>query len=261
MQIEIKPIGTYLEVDSEGYIVNPASLDKIQFKWKNAIDDVIELYKKHFDNKLHSVYLRGSVAKGYAVDSVSDLDTFAYVNLAKDEINTNWKNEARVVLSKKYPFIEGFEIDPVPVSYIVKDTIMLNQAVLVYGKEISIPKIKAGKDMILHATASRPGLMIYGVVENLAKETTSEGVKKRCVWFMKTILRIGSEITMERSKKYSRDLYICYEMFVEYYPEKESEMKKVLFLALNPTDDKDEIIQIVSGFGVWLIEESKRCLN
>lgn len=261
MKIEIKPIGTYLEVDSKGYIINPASKDKIQSKWMPALVDLVECYKNQYKDKLHSVYLRGSVAKGYAVDFISDLDTFAYVELSKESINTDWKKDARKELSKKYPFIEGFEIDPVPMSYFEKDTIMLNQAVLVYGKEIAIPKIKAGKDMILHATSPRLGLIMSGVVENLAKETTGEGIKKRCVWFMKTILRVGSEITMERSKKYSRDLYLCYEMFVEYYPEKEKEMKQVLFLALNPTDNKDEIIEIVSEFGVWLAKEAKKCLE
>jgi len=44
-RIEIKPMGSYFEVDEEGYLINPASLNKVQEKWKPVLDDVVEVYK------------------------------------------------------------------------------------------------------------------------------------------------------------------------------------------------------------------------
>jgi len=72
---------------------------------------------------------------------------------------------------------------------------------------------------------------------------------------MKGLLRVGFELTMERSQKYTRDLYRCYETFAEYYPEKEPEMREVLDLALNPTADKEKMKQIMENFGAWLLAE------
>ena len=101
-RIEIKPIGSYFEVDKDGYIVNPAAIDKIQQKWKPVIDAVSTSYQKIFGDKLKNVYIRGSVAKGQAVDNVSDIDTFAYVDLEKEDINFDWVNsEEKNIMEKK----------------------------------------------------------------------------------------------------------------------------------------------------------------
>ena len=88
--IEIKPTGSYFGIDKEGYLINPASEDKLQEQWKPAIDDLVEAYKENHGEHLESIYVRGSVAKGKAIDYVSDIDVFAYVNLPKDEISSEW---------------------------------------------------------------------------------------------------------------------------------------------------------------------------
>ena len=57
-KIEIKPMGSYFEVDEDGFLKNPASLDKVQEKWRPVLDDVVVVYKKHFGDKLINVYVR-----------------------------------------------------------------------------------------------------------------------------------------------------------------------------------------------------------
>lgn len=75
---------------------------------------------------------------------------------------------------------------------------------------------------------------------------------------MKTLLRIGLELTLDKAGKYSRDLYPCYKIFSEYYQEKESNMREVLELALNPTDDMEYLISIKENFGQWLLLECSK---
>jgi uncharacterized protein len=70
-------------------------------------------------------------------------------------------------------------------------------------------------------------------------------------------LRSGFELTMNRSKRYTRDLYRCYETFAEYYPEKEPEMREVLCLALNPITNKEKLYELMTGLGGWLQEEAR----
>ena len=77
---------------------------------------------------------------------------------------------------------------------------------------------------------------------------------------MKNILRSGCEITMERSKRYTRDLYLRYKDFAEYYPEKEEIMREVLDLALNPVSDMEKILEVKNKITPFLIEEAKKVL-
>ena len=264
-KVEIKPIGSYFELDPQGFVKNPASLEKIQSKWLPAIKDVTEVYKNVLGDKLINIYIRGSVAKGQAVDGISDLDTYCFIenpdtenidehkavlNSYRDEIDTY-----KETIELKYNFISDIEFQVHPKKRIDKEPIMLSQSVCVYGEPFEIPKLKPGKDLASHS----PGFerFLTGLDGFFNSETSTERNKVKCSWVMKRFLRTGFEICMERSNRYTRDLYKCYETFIEYYPEKEPQMREILELALNPTSDKQKIKQIVDNFGPWLGEEVK----
>jgi len=89
MQNDVKPIGSFLQTDTDGFIVNTTSPEKIQSAWLPAVEMVSDAYRKHFGENLHSVYIRGSVAKGEAIDNISDIDSFAIVTLPYDDIDTS----------------------------------------------------------------------------------------------------------------------------------------------------------------------------
>jgi len=264
-KIEIKPMGSYFELDSEGYIINPTSLDRVQSDWMSAIKEVIEIYKKVCGDMLINIYVRGSVAKGQAVNGISDLDTFCFVKEPNTQDTEEYKtilNSNRDALEKykedielKYNFISDVEMQVHPMSRAGKEMIMLAQSVCVYGEPFKNPKLKPGKELASHS----PGFtkFLIGLEEFFNKDTSTERNKMKCAWIMKRFLRTGFEICMERSGRYTRDLYKCYETFIEYYPEKEPQMREILELALNPTSDKQKIKQVVSNFGPWLVEEIK----
>lgn len=254
-KIEIKPMGSYFEIDSEGYVINPASIEKIQEEWKPLIEDIIDVYKKAYGEDLKQVYIRGSVAKGEAVKGVSDVDTFAYVDRTRESLKDNTTiREMRKLLEEKYDFVEEIEIAASPLSDMSTDYIILNQSVCVYGEPIEVPKFKPGKEMSIHASGFHNRFSWFDRFLTQESEPEDE-IKKRCVWLMKGLLRVGFELTMEREQKYTRDLYRCYETFAKYYPEKEPEMREVLDLALNPTSDKNELKRVMDNLGQWLLSE------
>lgn len=256
-KIEIQNVGSFFELDNDGYIINPAAIEKIQEEWKPVIEDIVEIYKDRYGEKLHSVYLRGSVAKGQAILGVSDIDTYAYVDLPVSEIAAILQKEAKLLL-EKYPFIGDGELYVKPIQGINEnnDIIFLNQAICIYGKEVIVPKLKPGKDTIIHIPNLHKRTNI--VKRFFEKDLGNKEIEGQCVWAMKGLLRSGCELVMERSGKYTRDLYPCYEVFSEYYPEKQQEMREVLDLALNPTSDKIKIENIMDSLGVWLEQEYKR---
>lgn len=254
--VEIKPLGSFLELDADGYVINPASLEKIQEEWKPVIKDIVAAYKEHFGEKLKNVYIRGSVAKGEAVKNISDIDSFCYVDLPREAVDTDWEDSAESKIEEKYPFIEGAEFMSRPLAIGPMNIILLNQSVCVYGEPINVRKVKPGKDMMMHIPNlnKRIGLL-QGKLDNAVSK---ESIKSACVWFAKDILRTGFELVMERVGKYTRDLYLCYKTFAEYYPEKEPEMREVLHYALSPTDDIQKIQTIRNNLGAWIQEECRK---
>lgn len=261
--VEIEKKGSFFETDAEGFVINPASAEKIQGKWKPVLDDIVDWHKEAFGDSLVNIYVRGSVAKGEAMEGVSDVDTFAYVDLSPEKIDEKAEGikNARIEIDKKYSFVDGVEIIIMPIekSKNRSETVLLNQSLCIHGKPVVAPRLKPGKDMALHA----PNIdkRIVSIDKFVKEEHSDKKVRSKCVWAMKGLLRSGCEIVMERSGKYTRDLYPCYEVFSEYYPEREPEMREVLHLALNPTSDKDKLKEMMHSLGGWLQKEANKHLT
>jgi hypothetical protein len=252
-KIEIEPRGSFFTVDEEGYIVNPASKEKIQEEYKPMIADIIAIYKKVCGEHLKHVYIRGSVAKGEATPYISDVDSFAYVDLPEAPEETDAEKALWNGLEEKYDFIKDIEAGAYPLSDIQKDTILLNQSVCVYGEPIVVPRVRVGRELAIHSPKFRGRLGWYE--DFLKNDENQKEYRRLCVNMMKALLRVGFEITIERSQKYTRDLYLCYKTFAEYYPEKEPQMREVLELALNPISDKIRLQNIIENIGAFLVAE------
>jgi len=261
LDTEIKKRGSFFETDEEGFVVNPTSSEKIQEQWRPAINDIVQWYKRHFQKNLQNVYIRGSVAKGRAVRGVSDIDTLAFVDLSREEIDKRLKNNSGRGILEKYPFVTDIELVVLPTeeSKSQNSIILLNQSLCVYGEPLDVPKLKPGKEMVIHAPNIKNRIKKWK--NFMKKEHTQDEMRDMCVWLMKGLLRSGCEIVMERSGKYTRDLYPCYEVFSEYYPAKEEKMKEALKLAINPTTNKGKVDEIMEDLGGWLQNEAEKQLS
>ena len=60
---------------------------------------------------------------------------------------------------------------------------------------------------------------------------------------------------MEEERRFTRDLYLCYESFAKHYPEKRMEMFHALKLAVNPVATR-EAEDFTRDFGDWLAREA-----
>jgi hypothetical protein len=260
-----KNIGSFFETDANGYIINPTSFTKIQGKWRGPLDEVRGEYLSHFGTALHSLYLRGSVAKGEALEELSDIDTFAVVDLDEEEIDVSWWRELNQSIRENYSFVEGVEVVAIPLKKIDEfpgDKIMIKtQSICLYGIDLSetIPPYKPGPDTVQHAQGI--GREIANTIIWLQEDKSEEKVMNKCSWIMKRIVRSGCELVMGRSGKYTRDLYPCYEVFSDFYPEKKDEMYEALNLSISPTSDKQTILRVLTALGNWITEEVDRYLQ
>ncbi|WP_251125735.1 nucleotidyltransferase domain-containing protein [Exiguobacterium sp. s183] len=71
---------TRLGTDEAGYVINQTSIKHIQPEFKAVLFKSIELVKEAFGERLHSIYLYGSIGRGTAVAGESDLDLTVLVH-------------------------------------------------------------------------------------------------------------------------------------------------------------------------------------
>ena len=72
---------------------------------------------------------------------------------------------------------------------------------------------------------------------------------------LKTIIRTGFELVMEREQMFTTDLDLCCQSFAKYYPQWEKEMQFLLASFLAVPDDRKALKSRVGKIGEWLIME------
>jgi len=265
---EIIPMGTILEVDEEGFLIGQSSAEKLHSPWKEAVEDIRDAYVDCLGERLHSVYVRGSVSRGTPVEGISDIDTVAFINGSPDEIEEidEWISSMQQELQEKHPFCTKVELDVRPVEGILTGKNIVGRAmvkinsVCVYGKDLApeLPKVKPGRGM--YSMVWRFDQDIHRRIERI-KSGEIKLSDNQCRWIMKRILRAGMELVMEQEQAFTRDLYPCYEMFSKYYPEREREMYRALELSINSSTNQSEVLGLAGDLGYWLGTEIKEKLG
>lgn len=261
----ILEIGDVLAIDSQGFIINPCSFAKISPPWTELITDLKAAYLEIFGNKLHSLYIRGSVPRGKAISRVSDLDSLAVI-LGDVEEN----DLANIHLSTKkfkhlYPFCKNVESLCVSYQEVIESDstlkmVIKTQSLCIFGDDLALvlPDYKPGIEMISHAFNLAEELEIFQTeLQRLGNNNFfySQFIKDRCAWIMKRIVRTGLELVMLKKQVYTRDLYPSYLLFSQHYPDQKRYMKKALELAINPSDNQAGLLVFLREFGSWLAEE------
>lgn len=253
----IQPIGTYLSQDENGFIVNDLTLNKLEKRWRDVAYYLAKAYKKELGKYVHSVYIRGSVARGLSVDGVSDLDSFVLVKSTYAETSIRWQSaDFQLYIEKKlyerFPFVGDVEMMLATYDDDFKNgrlaMIVKTQSLLVFGENIfsELKNYQSNREMCLNYR------WLAEDIEAFLKIKPADFTLNQCSNMMKIIIRTGFELVIERVGRFSPDLYICYRDFAVYYPTKEQEMRQALHWYLNPILNKKELDKFVMNFGNWM---------
>ena len=268
---EIRNLGTVLQTDENGYLISEADASYIVEPWKSVVEDTKNTYLSHIDEEhIHSMYVRGTVARGKGIEGVSDVDTFVVTTCDPDELDLSWGRTERKKLEEKHSFVSGVEFDikwydevfgPTDGGFEDRFTIK-TQSACVYGEGLSSHIEPCKADV---ATARRLGNDFESALSKaknrLNEASTPEEKRFWCRWMMKRILRGGFLLVMPQEQGFTRDLYPSYERFARWYPEKASQMRQALEWAINPTDEVQQVLAFLETFGSWLSEERERVFN
>jgi len=255
--MKIHSKGAFFPKDKDGYILNPCDYKKISKDLLPVLDHIISKYIEILGDTLVAVYLRGSVARGMQINNCYDIDTFALVR--RQDIEWN-KLEASETLNLELKELFGIKqrvewmISSYYDNFIYKNPrlamILKTQSLCLYGRDIKdqIPPFKPDQGMMLYDKWLEEDIRDYFDKDNPTTEDTQN--------ILKTILRAGFELVMEREQEYTPDLYLCCHSFGKYYPDLKSKMDKLLFFFVNPpknihtTDIKSIINQLYDAIAL-----------
>jgi len=259
--VQIQAIGRYFPQDSEGYIQNDTSWTKIPETWEVVLHKIIDSYQQKLGTDLHSIYLRGSLARGTQVDGFSDVDTFALVyrpNLRWEK--GAWQSTLQTQLQSTHHFVREVEImlssfdENIKEKYPALAMQIKTQSLCLYGPDygLLLAPYRPSKSMMIYTQWLETDFNSFSAQENITK--------KDCQALMKAMVRTGFELVMEEEGRFTMDLYFCYQAFGKYYPDYESNMRDVLYLYLNPIDDKKGLFSKIQPFGDWLVTQINKKL-
>jgi predicted nucleotidyltransferase len=257
---KIRKIGSVLNTDKDGFIINESSLDKIKSPWREAVEEIKQAYLDNTKDSLKSIYVRGSVAKGEAIEGISDIDTLAVIT---KDIDKSWIKPIRKTLDTKFTFSTGVDFTFLQYDELLNSDsladykfLIKTQSVCIYGDDIS-DEIENFKVDIKTANILVKNLKIVfeNTIKGIIDNPDKEDIREWCSWVMKRILRAGFVLVMDKEQVFTRDLYPCYEIFAKYYAHQASKMYTALELAINPIDDVETIVSFIEDFGFWLEAE------
>ena len=263
--MEIKRLGSYAEVDEQGYLQGIGDASNIQGEWLEAAQVLKGAYLEQFGNAIHSIYIRGSLAKGLAVKGISDLDSFAVMqptweNTVTYDALKAWMTGIEQSIQTAFPFVAGIEVGldtfggldrENPYTFIIKV-----EAACVYGQNLT----EIIEPYKVDATIAFQTEHFHQHLDLFRKTYPNESEEEKpawLTWLMRRFLRLGMELVMIGEQRYTRDLFLCYESFAKHYPEKEREMYRALELAINPVTGQ-ETERFIDNFGLWLAQEADR---
>ncbi len=230
--IEPQRIGRYLSVDETGHLKPDLAVDRIGEVWKPLVAFVTDvLMNRH---GVRSVYLRGSIPRGLAIENVSDADFMYLSDINFDRADAKLEQAAQA----QFPFVKGLELSRLdratlemvrsPQRRPYFQMLLKTQCLLFAGDDFvrDIAPFRIGPELVSHVFWLQGE---YSRLPKLLEEGCKSGEQQAMhQWFSRRIVRSGLEITMARSGRFTRDLYLCYEQFATFYPDRAEEMFGVL---------------------------------
>lgn len=222
---QILPIGGLQKTDKNGFIIGKPTEDDIKTPWKEVVSEIRNAYLQEMHPSIHSLYVRGSVAFGNAIEGISDIDTLAVIFGQPSKTSHNWSAHEKERLEKKFDFVTSVDLQFISYDKLMHDFEAFNdrftiktQSVCVYGKDLagSLPTFKADLETARKLRSNLKGA-IQHTLNNIINNPHKPYIKEWCRWIMKVLIRSGFLLVMDKEQSYTRDLYPCYTLFFETF--------------------------------------------
>lgn len=248
--IQPQRIGRFLTVDRFGYVQPDVAIGFVDHTWRPLVEFVIGSLMRR--QGVRSIYLRGSIPRGLAIENVSDADFIYLSEINFDAADSDLEQAA----SANFPFVNGLELFRLDRAQLDKihrpqrrpyfHMLLKTQCLFLAGDDIArdIEPFRIGPDMVSHVFSLANE---FSRLRSRLEPDRHAGIEHSArQWFSRRIVRSGFEVTMNRSCRFTRDLYLCYEQFAQFYPERSEQMYQVLINCLNGADSLVQYEELTS---------------
>lgn len=256
---EIQPMTILQPVDENGAIKNITTIPAVNSPWHQLIDKFFTTYNLTNQKNIHSIYLRGSVALRVNNEYPRDLDLIIVCREQADRSTLFTEGFANIDfwLHQNYSGCTGVDIRIIDMNNIsdIDQFMLKTQSICLYGEDLipSLPNFWPNQQT---AQLLVPDLQLtlQKYITHTTNTTSAEQIQAWCSWIMKRILRASFLLVMPEEKLYTRDLYYCYLITSQHFPDQMQTLRTVLKLALNPTNDRIAQLDLLQRILPWLVE-------
>jgi len=256
--IEPQRIGRFLVVDESGHVRPDVADANVDDTWKPLVAFVTHSLMAR--PGVRSVYLRGSIPRGLAIENVSDADFIYFSEQSFDAADFDLRERANA----NFPFVKDVEIlrlDRVGFGRVHRPQqrpyfhmLVKTQCLFLAGDDVArhIAPFKLGPEMVSHVFSLASEFATLQVRLREGRHAGGEHIVSQ--WFSRRVVRSGLEVTMDRCDRFTRDLYLCYEQFAAFYPRRSEQMYRVLINCLNGRECFTQFEDLV----MFLADEGRR---
>jgi uncharacterized protein len=255
-------------LDRHGFILPEVSLARVRSPYPPVIAVLREQCRAVFLSDLHSLYLTGSVVKGTARPSQSDLDALAVLQVAPTPADAEFVRRVGDAVAEKFPIVTE-----VSLLLAGRETILSEEERYDMGFFVkSLCVCVAGADLGEHLPLYRPSvalargtngnirLLLEDRRRRLVSTTDPLQVAAICRGIMRKIVRTGFTLIMPRYQGWTSDLERSASVFASYYPSRSAAMQEALILAQAPSTEKTPVLALIDTLGAWLADEYDRVI-
>ncbi len=234
-----------------------------QKEFEPVIRDLIVHLRSAVPTTLHSIYLYGSVARREAVPERSNLDVTLITTAPLTSKEQTLINTIKIRFKSKYPQISSvvFNIGSVDEVLQIESIFswgfwLRHCCVCIFGDDLST---RFGDFEPSWEIAKNMNMDIDEWVETYIKKISATQDINTQVELQKIIakklLRSCYSLVMHRDKGWYDHPILCARQFLQYYPEKQTEIERVVILLKGHKIPKRSVIALLQQFGGWVITE------
>jgi len=244
------------------FIRKDVGISKVASRYQAPLRDAKDELLQYAD-KIHSIYLYGSVGTGKARSPSSDLDLLVVLHTKPSPGTKSDISMLEAILSKKYQKL--FREVGITITYkslCVKSkesygwrfflTVLCDR---MYGPKLYTTEMKFFPSKKL--ARNLHGDIRTNIEAASKKIRNADPVPARLQSrsIMKKIIRTGFSIVMEQENLWTVDLKEMASLFSKHYPEKREDMRGVVSLANSSAPDRKTSIEVLDTFGKWMTKE------
>jgi len=245
-------------------VIDPVA--PFQEDYRRVIQELVQALESGLGNNLHSIYLYGSVARKCAVPNQSNMDLVVVTRREPDTRFQTLLSTIRWRYKKAFPFITEYSIqfplvkEVLDIDNVITWGFMLKHCcVCVSGDDLSTrygefePSWEIAKfwnlDIDRWLTSYR---------QKIAQANNEQEQVRHQMVIAKKMLRASYSLIMHRDKGWYDDPVICGNVFLNYHPNKKTEIERLNILLSGRYVPKRSTIGILDSYGGWLVKKYKK---